>query len=319
MSGRIVTGALVATALGIGVVVGLAAPRSQQTADPNATPNAHEAQLVADLATRDEWVAAVAEAAATDRIDGMRVVLLITEDTRKETVDQVTTALTKGGATVEATGRLGTDWWDPTRSSFRGELATQMSASIVGIEGLGATDVLEHAIVQAIVPGALPRGATAPAGGADGASADQAAEGATRQEVLLEVLSRAKILTLDHPAAAGVDALVIVTGEGPTGAGAALNAAATVWEQYLGATEIVVAGDAGAPGATTSGTIPAAARDAIAAAAAADTPRSTRPSVVVLSEPKLAAAEIIMALKEQATGGSGTYGTAIGLDIVAIP
>lgn len=318
MSGRIVTGALVATAVGIGVVVGLAAPRSQQTADPNATPNAQEAQLVADLATRDEWVAAVAEAAATGRIDGMRVVLLITEDTRKETVDQVTTALTMGGATVEATGRLGTDWWDPTRSSFRGELATQMSASIVGIEGLGATDVLEHAIVQAIVPGALPRGATAPAGGADGASADQAAAGATRQEVLLEVLSRAKILTLDHPAAAGVDALVIVTGEGPAGAGAALNAAATVWEQYLGATEIVVAGDAGAPG-TSSGTIPTVASDAIAAAAAADTPRSTRPSVVVLSEPKLAAAEIIMALKEQATGGSGTYGTAIGLDIVAIP
>jgi hypothetical protein len=132
--------------------------------------------------------------------------------------------------------------------------------------------------------------------------------------VLLEVLNRANLLTLDHPAAHAVDALVIVTGEGPKGAGAVVNAAATVWKQYLGATEIVVAGTSGA---STPDAIPATASEAIAAAA--DTPTSTRPSVVVISEPKLAAAEIVMGLNEQHAGGSGTYGTASGLDIVAVP
>lgn len=317
MSRRIVTGALVATALGIGVVVGLAAPRSQQAADASATANAQDAALVADLATRNEWVSAVADVAVAGRLEGIRVALLVTDDTPTETVDQVTVALEQGGATVEATGRLGADWWDPSRSSFRGELATQMSASIVGVDGLGATDVLQHAIVQAIVPGALPRGATGPASGTDGASVDPEIEGASRQEVLLEVLSRAKILTLDHPVADGVEAVVIVTGEGPKGAGAALNAAAAVWEQYLGATEIVVEGERASASGEASATLPTAASDAIAAGA--DTPASTRPSVVVLSDRTLAAAQIVMALKEQATGGSGTYGTASGLDIVAIP
>jgi hypothetical protein len=144
------------------------------------------------------------------------------------------------------------------------------------------------------------------------------AAGASNQEVLLEVLSRANILTLDHAAAHGVDALVIVTGGGPKGAGAVVNAAATVWEQYLGATEIVVADDvAGTSGASTPDAIPTTASEAMAAAA--DTPAATRPSVVLISEPKLAAAEIVMALKAQQSGGNGTYGTASGLDIVAVP
>jgi hypothetical protein len=312
MSGRIVAGALVATALGVGVVVGLAAPRGQQ-ADSSATPNAQDAQAVADLATRDKWLTAVGDATVTGRIEGMRVVVLITDGAPAETVAQVASALEKGGASIEATGRLGADWWDPARSSFRGELATQMTASMVGVGGLGATDVLQHAIVQAIVPGAQP-GGKAKSAGTDATAASGVAEGASKQQVLLEVLNRANILTLDHPAAHGVDALVLITGEGPTGGGAVVNAAATVWEQYLGATEIVAAG---APGASTPDAIPATASEAIAAAA--DTPASTRPSVVLISEPKLAAPQIVMALKEQGSGGNGTYGTASGLAIVAVP
>ncbi|NTV40329.1 MAG: copper transporter, partial [Demequinaceae bacterium] len=250
------------------------------------------------------------------RVDGLRVALLVTDGTPVETVDQVGTSLEQGGATVVATGQLGADWWDPARSSFRGELASQMSASIVGTEGLGATDVLEHAIVQAMVPGAQPKAAARPAG-SDAGAATSVAEGVSNQEVLLEVLTRAKILTLDHAATDGVDALVIVTGEGPKGAGAALNASAGVWEQYLGATAIVVASEQASAGGAAAATIPDTAGDAIAAGS--DTPAPTRPSVVVLSDPKLAAAQIVMALKEQSVGGSGTYGTAAGLDIVAVP
>ncbi len=317
MSGRIVTAALIATALGVGVIVGLAAPRGEVSDNPGATPSAHDAQLTADLAKQEKWLGAVSDAAVTRRIDGMRVALLITDGTPTTTVERVRSALEQGGAKIEATGHLGAVWWDPTKSSFRSELATQMSPSIVGVKGLGATDVLEHAIVQAIVPGAVPRGAAQPAA-SPAPGGGGVAEGVSNQQVLLEVLTRADILTLDHPATDGVDALVIVTGAGPTDAGAAVNASATVWEQYVGATEIVVGGEApGGSGKAASEAVSTTAREALAAAS--DTPAPTRPSVVVLSDPKLAAAEIVMALNEQRGGGSGAYGTAPGLDIVAVP
>ncbi len=315
MSGRIVTGALVATALGVGVVVGLAAPNGKQTADVGASPGAQDAQLVADAATKSQWVEAIAESATSGRLEGIRVALVITDGTPEDAVDQVTAALSLGGATVAVTARLGADWWEPSRSSFRGELASQISGSVVGVDGLGSTQVLEHAIVQAMVPGALPRGAVAVSG--FGAPAADLAEGTSNHEVLLEVLTRAEILTLDRTAIDGVDAFVIVTGDGPAGAGAAVNASASVWEQYLSTTGIVVASKASATAGAASGTLPVTASDAIAAGS--DSPAATRPSVVVLSDPALASVQIVMALKEQATGGTGTYGTAAGLAIVAIP
>ena len=59
MSGKVVTSALVASALGVGVVVGLAAPRSQHLDDVSTVPNAQDAQLVANLVTKGEWVATI--------------------------------------------------------------------------------------------------------------------------------------------------------------------------------------------------------------------------------------------------------------------
>lgn len=314
MSGRIVTGALVVTALGVGALVGLAAPKEQQGVAESSSPSAQDAGLAAQVAARDQWVQSLTDAAVVGRVQGVRVALLITDGTDDATVVAVTDALARGGATVETTGRLGADWWDPNRQSFRGELATQMSASIVGVDGLGASGMLEHAIVQAMVPGALP---TAEAGPTAGSVAQGTVDGASNQEVLLDVLTRAKILTLDHPADGGIDALVLVTDEGPEGSGAAVNATATVWEHYVGATEIVVQGESDAAAGSASGNLSGTAKDA--AAAAVDTPTSTRPSVVVISEPAISTAEIVMALKEQVAGGSGAYGTAPGLDIVAIP
>lgn len=317
MSGRLVTGALVATALGVGVVVGLAAPKTVPAGEERSATHANESQFMADIAARDEQISAFANAAAAHRIEGMRVALLITDGTPAETVDQVRAAIEQGGATVEATGQLGTDWWEPSKQSFRGELAIQLSGSMVGVEGLGPTDVMQHAIVQAIAPGAAPRGVEVPVVGPGGVTLDPGVGGVSRQEVLLDVLARANILTLDHPAAAGIEAVVFVTSDGPAGAGDLLNASATVWKLYLGAAEIVVASQMSGAGAATAATIPATGTDAIAAGAA--TPVSTRPSVVVLSDPKIAAAQIVMALKEQSAGGAGTYGTAASLAFVAIP
>jgi len=313
MSSRVVTGALVASALGVGVLVGLAAPRGIEDGAASASPAPEVAQSIADLAARDEWVSALADAATAGRLNGMRVVMLVTDGASATTVDEVSTALAGGGATVESIVHLGVEWWDPARSTFRGELADQVSATVTGVEGLGATDVLEHAIVQAIVPGALPQGATDPAAATDTTGADPNVDGATRQQVLLEVLTRADILSVDHPAIDGVNALVIISGDGPEGAGVAVNAAASVWERYLGSTLVVVARDA----AASDGGVPATAADAISAGDGV--PASTRPSVVVIDGQGLAAAQVVMALTEQAAGGTGVYGNVGGFDLVAVP
>lgn len=300
--GGVATVALVAIALGVGLLVGLASPRGTTGSETAATDDADATRLTADLATKNEWVDALAEAAIAGRIEGMRVALVITAGTDPEAVDEVTTALVDGGAEVMTTAHLGAEWWDPAKSSFRGELANQVADTVAGAAGLGATDVLEHAIVQAMVPGAIPAGATDPEAGTD----PEAADGIDRQAVLLEVLSRAEVVTIDRPATEGVDAVVIVSGGGPEGAGAAINAAATVWETYIGTSLIVIASD----------------DDAVmkeAVEVGIETPRSTRPSIVAMSAQGPSAARVVLALVEQSFGGTGVYADADEFELIAVP
>lgn len=295
MRGRAVTSALVALALGVGVVVGLAAPRSSPDAGEDTSPSA-SGVTQADLDAKQALITDLAVAAASQRVDGMRVAILVTPGTPAEDVTLVEDALALGGATVATTATMSADWWEPALSSFRAELAAQVSGTVVGVEGLGATDVIQHAIVQALVPGAVPRGTTV-----DGTEADAIAAGQQRQEVLLEVLKRAELMAADGTASDGVDALVIITAEGPEGAGAVLASAARVWETYVGISEIVVSG------ASADGSI---AGDADAAAA--EGPAPTRPSVVRLDRlsdsSEVMWAQVVLALVEQAQGGAGTYG-----------
>lgn len=308
MSARVVVGAAVVAALGVGVVIGLASPRGFEDESGAAASDSQQSQAAADIAASEAWASAVADAAVAGRLDGMRVALVVTDGTPTDTIDGVTTALADGGAVVVTTAHLGAEWWDPAKSSFRAELATQVSASVLGAEGLGATDVLEHAIVQAMVPGALPVGL-------DGAgeSGGEESVGIDRQEMLLEVLTRAKILTIDEPAVEGVDAVVFVSGAGPEGAGVAVNAAASVWEDYLGSTLIVVAPDPAADATA----LPATADEAVTAGGAED--EATRPSVVIVTEARHVAAQVVMALVEQSTGGTGVYGAVGDLSLIAVP
>ena len=295
MSGRVVTSALVALALGVGVMVGLVAPRTSQDGTDEVSPST-VGFTQGDLDAKDAWIADLAVAGASGRIDGMRVAILVTAGTPPEEVQLVKDALALGGATVGTTATMSADWWEPALATFRGELAAQVAGTVVGVDGLGATDVLQHAIVQALVPGAAPRGAVV-----DGADQDAVAAGRERQEVLFEVLKRADLVTADGPAVEGIDALVILSADGPEGSGAVLVSAARVWEAYLGATTIVLTGvplDA------------AIARDA--GDAAAHEAASTRPSVLRLDRiadtPEAAYAQVVLSLVEQASGGVGTYG-----------
>ena len=295
-SSRLVVGALVVLALAVGVVVGLAAPRDGGTS--NATPSSGIDEISSQLAEHDAWLADVSTAAIAGRLDGLSVAVLVADGAPSATVDQVTSAITDAGGSVGVEATMSADWWTPDLAAFRAELADQMAGSVVGAEGLPATQVLQDAIVQALIPAAVPAGVapTTDQGGSDLSS------------VLLEILTRSGLVNLSAPASGPVDALVIVAGDGPEGAGTVADLAASEWERYMSATLVVVAGKTD---------MPSVAEEAMAHGQ--EISADVRPSIVVAAQPALVPAQVVFALTEQFAGGSGTYGTAEDLPLIAKP
>ena len=306
MWSRVVFAAFVVLALAVGVVVGLATPRDVAAAD--VTPSAgHDTQdALAQVAQRDAWLQEVAMASVAGRLDGTSVAILVADGASTDDVDQVVSALENAGAVVALEASVSADWWTPELAAYRGEIADQVIDSVVGVDDLPSTEVLQHAIVQALVPDAVPAGADAPGDvgvdfPSDGVAADHA-------DVLLEVLTRSELLSVSKPATGPVDALVMVTADGPEGGGTMADAAASVWEQYVPATVVVVFSETESPTVAT---------EAIAHGTTLAT--ANRPSIVIASQAALTPPQLVFALVEQEAGGSGSYGTAEGLPLIASP
>jgi hypothetical protein len=306
MRTRVVFAASLVLALAVGMVMGLAAPRDAEVSQASPSTGADAEEALAQVALRDAWLDEVAAASIAGRLDGTSVAILIADGASPEDVDTVTAALESAGATVGLEASLSAEWWTPELAAYRGEIADQVSESVVGAEGFASTDLLQHAIVQALVPGAVPAGATAPGGvegefPGDGVAADRA-------DVLLEVLTRSELVSVGQAGAGAVDALVVVAAEGPEGAGTMADLAASVWELYVPATVVVVfdggASSSVAPEAIAHGTTLGVA---------------TRPSVVVATEQVLVAPQVVLALVEQLGGGTGSYGAVHDLDLIAQP
>lgn len=306
MRSRVVLVALVVFALAVGVVVGLATPRDASVAQatPSAGPDTQDA--LAQVARRDAWLQAVAVASVAGRLDGKSVAILAADGASADDVDQAAAALEAAGASVGLDASLSADWWTPELAAYRGEIADQVIESVVGVEGVPSTEVLQHAIIQALVPGAVPAGSDAPGDvGVDFPSDGVAAD---RADVLLEVLTRSGLLSVSTRAAGPVDALVMVTADGPEGGGTMAALAASVWKQYVPAAVVVVFGDTDSPTVAT---------EAIAHGEMLET--ANRPSVVIATEAVLTPPQLVFALVEQGAGGVGWYGTAEDLPLIASP
>jgi len=306
MRSRVVLAALVMLALAVGVVVGLATPRERAVADVTPSAGQDTQDALAQVARRDAWLQEVAMASVTGRLDGKSVAIVVAAGASADDVDQVVSALENAGATVGLEASMSADWWTPELAAFRGEIADQVTDSVVGVDGLPSTEVLQHAIVQALVPDAVPAGADAPGDvGVDFPSDGVAAD---RADVLLEVLTRSELLSVSQRATGPVDALVMVTADGPEGGGTLADVAASVWEQYVPATVVVVFGETESPTVAT---------EAIAHGATLAT--ANRPSIVIVTQAALTPPQLVFALVEQEAGGSGSYGTAEDLLLIASP
>lgn len=320
-AGKLATGALVAIALAVGVIVGLASPR-QLSLGETATTGADTSEAPQSDA-RDEWLAVLAPEAVAGRLDGIQVAVLVADGAPSSALDELENALAAAGATESVRVALSADWWDPDLMTFRSELADQLRPSVTGASGAAPSALLQHAIVQALVAGATP---DPPEDAADAvptadASADEGGvtdltgtEGQSRAAVLLDALTRSGMLAVDGgvsvgaeaPVSTAVDAVIIVAGSGPDGAGLLAEQAAEVWKRYVPASLVVIAAD---PAATTLPQLATEVSDA-----AADAAVGRAPSVVVTSEPSIATAQMVLALREQLDGGHGTYGAFEGLE-----
>jgi hypothetical protein len=306
MRTRVVFAAALVFAFAVGMVMGLAAPKEADVSQASPSTGADVEQALAQVAVRDAWLNEMAAASTAGRLDGRSVALLIADGASSEDVDTVTAALEGAGATVGLEASLSAEWWTPEFAAYRGEIADQVAASVLGAEGAAPTDTLQHAIIQALVPSAVPAGVAAP--GDVGVDFPDDGVAADRAEVLLEVLTRSGLVTVNHAAAGSVDALLIVSADGPEGAGTTAALAASVWEQYVRATVVVVFGSEGMPSVATEA-IQYGTTLAI----------GSRPSVVVATEPTLVAPQVVLALVEQENGGAGSYGAMRDLELIAQP
>lgn len=306
MRSRAVFAAFLVLAMAVGVVVGLSAPRDAAVTGVSASPGQDTRDALAQVAQRDAWLRDVATASVSGRLEGASVAVLIADGVSAEDLGHVVTALGDAGATVGLEASMSAQWWTPEFAAFRGEIADQVKDSVVGVDGLPSAEVLQHAIVQALVPGAVPAGTDVPADvGVDFPSDGVAAD---RADVLLEVLTRSELLAVSTRATGTVDALLVVTADGPEGGGTVADLAASVWEHYVSATVVVVFGDTESPTVAT---------EAIAHGMTLD--EKGRPSVVIATQTTLTPPQVVFALVEQRAGGTGSYGATENLPLIASP
>lgn len=310
MSSRMVMAALVVLALAVGLIAGMAIARDDSATQTTASAGGELEEALAHVAQRDGWLESLAAASVAGRLEGASVAVLVADGASDADVNQVVSALEDSGASVGLRASLSADWWTPELAAFRGEIADQLTESVVGVEGLTSAEVLQHSIVQALVPHAVPAGAGAGAGTPIDDAGDAQPDGvsADRAEVLLEVLTRSGLVTVTTAATSPVDGLVLVTADGPEGAGTVADLAASVWERYVPATVLVVFDETSSPSV-----------GAEAISHGETLPIADRPSLVIATQEVLTAPQVVMALVEQREGGTGWYGDAENLPLIASP
>ncbi len=313
MSGtKLATAAAIIGALAIGMVIGLAAPRDEQVKSPvSGSASVTPSQPGADA---EQWLAELAPVSTQGRLDDMRVALVATAGATEEDREAVERALTDAGASVPVIATLGEEWWDAQWGTFRGELADNLTGVVQGADDASPQMLLSHAIAQALMPGALPAGAeTQPEASPEDPIVLDGEPETRPTEVIRTSLERADILTIDMAeplvedetgapvTPPALDAIVLVTGEGPEGGGIVAARAVAMWELYVPTTVIVVGHSA------------TAAEPHATATEITDTVRETttaeRPSVVLVTHPVLLAPQLVFGIVEQRDGGNGVYGT----------
>lgn len=234
------------------------------------------------------------------RLTDVSVGTVIAADAAATDVAGIRDRLVQAGATVAAEITIEPTWTDPDQSAFRSSLASTMAPNVVGVDAESTTQaVLAHALAQALLPGALPPGATED----DLADTDypDPADAALRSGLLFDMLLEAGLVS--GTASDGVQALTMIAGAGPEDEGARaevsnnLAATAAIFSQYTSG--VVVASGAD--------------QDADVASAVQNSPdASTTVTTVVEGTEFYGRISVPLALADALNGGVGHYGPGEG-------
>lgn len=291
MGSKVIGAAVATVCLAGGFMIGRAVPSGNE--DAQAPVPTVEAAGV------EEWLAPLALAATSQRLEGVPVMIVTVDGALPDDVKAVEEALTGAGANIVASATLEPAWWDPEQVAYRSSLGQQLAQSVAGAGEIDSADILDHALIQALVPGLVPAGAGAPEDGVT-----------PSPSLLLDVLTSGELIRSATIGSVAPSAVVVIAPGDGQGIADAVVKAASAWEGYVPATEVVVA-------SFDATTLPGVAHEAIESSA--ERAENARPSIVVPSDKRIAAAQVVMALAEQLSGGTGTYGVTASLDLIAAP
>ncbi|MCW2605364.1 MAG: hypothetical protein JWO60_57 [Frankiales bacterium] len=295
---HLVSTVAVLLALAVGIVVGttvLGGPvlddLDRRVSDLSDDKRALEADLEAAgrrSAAEDEAARLLAPGLVSGRLTGQRVVLVSTPDAPVRLREELVPLLTKAGATVGASVRLRPALLDPANRQLLSDLVA--TAAVPG-QDLPDGEPLEQAASQ-LSQVLVRRAGSEPAAG-------------TARRVLSAYAGEDLLDVEGSPDAPGTLA-VLLTGPAPQGEDAEAQTRA-----LLGLARTL---DVSSSGAVVAGPPASATGEGLLAAVREDGATSDRVSSVDAADTAVGRLAVVLALQEQQTGGSGSYGSAAGVD-----
>jgi hypothetical protein len=289
----------VAVGVALAVLLGAAVGPSTPAGDLQAQRDAARAELSAaqaELARGEQYFEESASILLAGALEGQTVVTLAVATPDEAAVAGLHERIVQASGAATPSVALGSAWTDPGQVTFRDSLADSLRASVVGVPDEAQTSqVLAHALAQAIFPGVFPEG-TDPAEVELAVGLPSDSNAVDRSQVLWQILLDSDLV--DGESGIRGTSLVIASGawssDEATAAdeSAELLTLAEILSQYAAGT--VVAGVADAP-------------DELASVLA-DSPIAARVSTVTNAFTKIGSVGVAAALAEHIGGGVGHYG-----------
>lgn len=246
------------------------------------------------IAHRDDFVTAVTPALVTNQLGGHSVALVVLPDADTAIVKPLTEALKTAGARVTGQVEVKDSWTDPAKRAFRDSLVTQLQASLP----TATTATTPSEKLSALLGRALVTAESSQSQGSD----------ATAQTVL-KALATAGLVAMDGDVTSQATEVVLIApavdqnkgNAGPPASGPAGDAAGTF-------REMAILLDGACDGAVVVGPASSARSGGVVAAVRDDAGTSKVVSTVDTGGSPMGVAATVLALREQLSGGAGSYG-----------
>ncbi|MFB9378873.1 copper transporter [Kineococcus gynurae] len=300
-----------------GISVGITDQVRQLTQESNQLRSERD-EAAAGLTSAENWAAAVAPAMVAGRLTGRTVAVVELPDADGDQVGATLDLLRSAGAEIRSQVRVQDAFSDPTTLAARRGTAQDLAQRYSAVVPADPTpdSGADSATLTADLLSRELAGALLTTGAAD---LDPLSPAAAQAGQLLGQLADAGYVDVESGGdGAPRAALAVVVGAAPaTTSGTTEDAAAAAGQ--VAALALLAALDAAGSGTVLAAPAEAADDGGVIAALRADNDLSDDVSSVDGLQTPIGRVNVVLALREQATGGAGQYGTAGSADAVSPP